>query len=189
MAAIAKERGVRLRMPMMDTHDQITPIPNENHQTILSERYHIAHQLIGTIYMPDHSVHWTLVTPNTHTSWNQRDIHSSNEALTQGLTHAIDALAEHDAIDQNKALAEKSQLVVHPIASLGELQKLLDYLKHIAMITQVQVDHVDGANVELSLSLQGNMQHLSRRLHQDGHLRLDPMHLMRHHITYTWQST
>ena len=167
LRAAFDERGVSMRLPLMDLEDSLVLGPNILWQRVVprimaaSERYGTGHVLVGR--------HVELTDGRLLTDWlyvessesGQR--HTTSSAQTEGrdpvsITReaanlVVDAMAQRYAINLNEASRQaRLTVAVEGVYSFRDYQHVVALLKEITLLDDVRVMGIDGQRLRLNVS-------------------------------------
>jgi len=167
----AKQRGVPIVFPLMDLEDQsrarFTDIWGGffDHVLQASERYKTQAVLIGRLNRSASggwSSRWQLQVGGTPSAWTD-----SRQELTQlaqqGIDDTADILASRFTIAGGSATGHGMvSIEITGLNSLADYARVSTYLKALSPVLDLQVNRVDGPNLQCDLRLNGSLQDLNR---------------------------
>lgn len=191
------ERGIALTLPLLDLEDMakinaanIRQLDLEAISTA-SNRYDAPLQLVGKIKRsmdPNEtavSIDWYLIQ-----DFSRRHFSTSGAtmamALRTGLDEGIDTVARRYARRSASRDGEVAPVVltVYDVKDINTYSSLLEYLRHVAIVQQVDIKHIGKEDVTLQMSVVGGRLGLVKSLADDEKLRplreggaLDPQNL------------
>lgn len=193
MKQSAKKYGLPLIFPAMDMAD-ISQVSVEN---VLSAslpalkkagmRYKPDAFLIGQVNAKDDFFQgqWQLVLDNNQWSWTLSDKSMANMLTT--LLHEISrALAQHYTISLAKVREQWIRLEVTDVAERSDFSSLMQFLKQLTPVEQVQLSKVSGNVVELEVLIRGSIETFQQSATVEQHLNLQSQDPEKNKLVYQW---
>ncbi|MFO8025531.1 DUF2066 domain-containing protein [Thiohalophilus sp.] len=156
----ARLRGLPLRFPLMDLTDRriisVSDVWGNFEDNILqaSDRYDAEAVLVGRVARTASggwSGRWDLYQEGRNQSWNAAG-QAQEEVLVPGINRLADLLAEQFAqIGQNDQ-QEKLRVRVTEVKGLAGFNRVMKYLKDLALVEEVHIEQLEADNLTLILS-------------------------------------
>ena len=189
----AKQRGLPITFPLYDVTDwqqiQLQSIMTPDVQGLqkASARYHANAILIGILKTtPEHhyAVSWTLLVQGDRLHWDLT-ADDPKQLMNNSLDTIMTALADRFATINQAATTTETLLTVTDIQSVDQFAALLQYLKHLTPVKQVNIVAVTPTQVIYRMVFSGDVASLTRAIALDPQLvpaqpqdNLQPNHLM-----------
>lgn len=179
MQSAARQRGVPLIFPDMDTQDQqaigVPDITQDNSARIAaaSQRYKPDATLVGNMVMTTsgtYAARWQLTVGTESASWSTPPGELASVAA-DGVQTAADDYARWFAIAPGANGMNGISVSVTGITTVQAYAKVLAYLGHLTPVKSVQVTRADGRTVYFSLDTQGSVTNLQQAVLLGGLLR------------------
>lgn len=161
----AQDRGLPMVLPILDLVDQskVTaadawgPFPEVIKQA--SKRYAPDTILIGRMEQTETewSGRWLLLLDNEQIRWQSTGAKQS-EALEKGIDGLVDALSARYAVIEGTEQASELTLTVANVHNLSVLAKVMNYLRGLVPVNEVEVVALDSNRAVLELKLAGGRQ-------------------------------
>ena len=167
---VARQRGVPILFPLMDIEDQSQARFSDiwggffDHVIKASARYNPPAILIGRLNRSPSggwSARWYMEVAGKASSWSDSQQQLA-VLLQQGMDDTADYLASRFAVTNGNGSANVVSISVAGIRSLADYARINDYLASLTSIMDVQVEQVNGSEVQYSLQLNGGLQDLTR---------------------------
>jgi hypothetical protein len=168
----ALDRGLPIVLPTMDLNDQrmvsISDVWNReaNLLALASERY--AAQVIlntqVTVLSNGHLlVNWHTIINGVIDSWESRG--ELSYAIQSGVDELTDRLARRftQVVSPNQN-AHIYELSISDVLSYHDYAKVMQYLNSLQYVTSVNVNHVSGSELRLSVGIEGDMAVFDRTI-------------------------
>jgi len=182
-------RGVAMRLPLLDLEDSLVLGPNILWQRVVprilaaSQRYEINHVLVGRHVKLTNGrllTDWLHLESDTYaegdTATVQTETTSYALASEVGVDLAVDAMAERYAVSLNEA-SRQGRLVVaiDGVYSFEDYQHILGLFKGMTLLDEVRVASIAGQRLQLSVSGVGSGDELQRLIGTRSGLSLTPV--------------
>ncbi len=180
----AAERGLPILIPLMDLEDEISidvaDVWGRFVQPIrqASLRYNgdaiLAAQLMqsGDTWQ----TRWLLLHKGRTLSW-ELESDSIEGALTAGIDTTTDQLAEQYAVLEDSLQRNELLILVSNIQQVEDYAHLIDYLKNLTSISDVNVAKVSGSAIQLRVSLIGEQEAMLQLISLNNKLLKESMPL------------
>jgi hypothetical protein len=177
----ADKRGLALILPLMDVQDLNQVSTNTIANMTLpaletaSKRYDSDAMLVGRIMQTDTTVNsqWRLQLGTEQWSW---DIPGTtvDQVLKTVIDNVANTLATRYATVISTTVQTKLSLKVTGVTQQADLLQLMQYIKHLTPVLDVQLAEVAGNVVTLNVSLRGNKQAFTELLALSKLLQVQP---------------
>jgi uncharacterized protein len=176
----ARQRGLPLRLPLMDLTDQSIVTAADVWAGFLdrireaSQRYRPEAILVGRVWLEAGvwQGDWTLLQSEGEQRWRKKDAEAM-QVLFSGVDSATDTLSREFA-RQFYSANDQFQIVVVNIHSLVAWQRLKDYLHGLHGMSRVQIDRLSHNRMLLSIEMAGGQGALDRLVKLGRTLRALP---------------
>ncbi len=177
----AELKGLPVIFPVMDVEDMNHLSAQDSingaltHLTEVEKRYGCDALLIGRVIQDPtkkYITQWKFVQGNDQLDWN-RDGNLLQEILQGAVNQVTAKLASHYAVVMTNQAHHKLVLNVSGMTESDDVMQLMDYLKQLTLITDVQLLKVTGSDVMLSISLRGSKQSFMESVSIEKKLTLD----------------
>ena len=178
------ERGIDLTLPLLDLQDLANISASNIRQldleviTAASRRYEAPLQLVGQIKPKVNeddtsiTIDWYLIQ-----EFSRRHFISSGDsisvALRSGLDESIDTIARRYArrTTSQEGKVTPVTLTVYGVNDINHYAQLLEYLRQLALVTQVDIKHIGSEDVTLQIAVKGGRLALVKLLSNDNELQ------------------
>lgn len=156
----ARLRGVPLHFPLMDLTDRsvisVSDVWGNFKDNILqaSTRYDAEAVLVGRVAKTasgDWSGRWDLYQEGRHRNWNVAG-RTLGEAVVPAINRLADLLAEQFARLGQNDQPEKLRVRVTGVNGLADFNRVMNYLKDLALVKEVSIEQIEANNLTLILS-------------------------------------
>ena len=189
----ARKDGLPAIFPMMDVADvsQVTPEDvSKLSLPILKEaakRYSPDALLIGTLTSEGNvfKSQWQLILGNDQWNWTLTE--GDEEALITHLFSQVSkTLAKHYAEKTVNAPQLLLRLEVSHVAERNDLGQLIQYLKQLTLVQQVQLSEISGDIAQLSVLISGTLVDFQENAAINQHLVLKSQDAGNNKLIYEW---
>lgn len=185
--------GLPLIFPMMDVSDlnHISPqdIIDRTHPVLkeASSRYLPDALLIGHIQesAEGYTSQWQLVVNKDQWTWNISDS-SINHLITSILNQVSQTLAKHYVMNLPNASTLWLKVEVDNISQRNDFAALMQYLKQLPFVQQIQLSQVSGDTVELAILVQGTSEAFQQNVVVSQHLAFQSQDEKEKKLIYKW---
>ncbi len=187
-----KSYGLPLIFPMMDMTDMDKVTVLDVHKPDISllqaagKRYAPDALLIGRIDESDNMFRseWQLVLGGNQWNWI-----ISNEKIDNIIATVLSQVSQTLAKQYVEKIVSPSSLLELEVANVKErddLINLMDYLKKLTQVKQVELAQVSGDTVSLSVEVQGSMSNFEQNPTMNQHLILKSQDTTKNKLVYEW---
>lgn len=165
----ARRRGLPVLLPLLDLADQQAVSERElwggftDSLAGASERYGTRTFLLGRISSRDEAWlgRWTLYDQGRETYFESRD-GDLDQVLDAGIASAANALGERYAVSLSEQAGSRIRVAVEGVNDLADYDRVLDYLRGLTPVQQVDLDLVRGKTMSLRISLNAGLDRLDQ---------------------------
>src|SRR3990167_7389573 len=184
-------RGVPVIFPEMDMTDLNVMTVNDIATMAIptlanaAKRYGSDGMLVGHIVQDaqGYKAEWKLVIGDNQWSWNTKET-SMNDTLTAIADHLADTLGSRYAVLMTDTAQTRVSLKITDVSEADDFLHLMNYLKHLTAVTDVQLVRVSGSDVILDISLRGTADAFMQGISPEK--KLTPVSNDGTLLTYQW---
>jgi len=177
----------------MDMSDISQVSPNDINQFSLpvlqeaGKRYAPDALLVGkmTINQNGCQSQWHLILDDNQWDWMITDKSIAN-TISMLLNQVSQTLSKHYVVKASIAAKSSLTLEVSNIMQHSDLTQLMDYLKQLTPVQNVQLSQVSGDVVQLSLQVRGSLRTFKQHASIGQHLVLKSQDISNNKLTYQW---
>lgn len=168
-----EERGVRLRLPLLDLEDAAALTPEMVWQKVTSRilaasaRYGTQHVLVGRyvqLTSGQQIADWTYLDDDRRDSLQLQGPDAA-PILAGAVDMVVDAMTDRYAIRlEPVSVIERIAVTVRGVETLSDYQSVVSVFKNISVLDGLQVAEVNGDQLRLSISGVGSAESLARLL-------------------------
>ncbi|MDZ7802909.1 DUF2066 domain-containing protein [Thiohalophilus sp.] len=156
----ARLRGLPLRFPLMDLTDRsvisVSDVWGNFEDNILqaSARYDAEAVLVGRVAKTTSggwSGRWNLYQEGRSQNWNAAG-QALEEVIVPGINRLADLLAEQFARLGQNDQHEQLRVRVSDVNGLADFNRVMNYLKDLALVKEVSIEQIEANNLTLMLS-------------------------------------
>lgn len=188
----SKRIGLPLIFPMMDvaemTEINAADVVEMNIPTLktAAKRYEADGLLIGNLETSNNSIQsrWLLVLGDQEWGWK---LDATNpEALASDIATQAATTVVKNYIVKADAPTTQVKLMVMNVNAQQDLGKVLQYLKQVTAVKQLQLSKISGTQVELSLQIAGSLDTFQKNAELNKRLVLKSQDATNNILVYQW---
>lgn len=176
---VSRDRGLPLNFPVLDEVDRAAfgyaDVIREERERALaaSQRYAPRHVLLAHLDRRGQAwfAGWSLLQEDGSVQrWESRG-ETPGSALAGGFTRYADDLATRYALEVSPGWVQATQLRVLGVAALADYARVLEYLQGLELVDSAEPVAVQGDELLLALTYEGEREDLERSIRQGDVLR------------------
>lgn len=178
---LSSVRGVPILWPTMDLKDMNQVSTDSIWQmdlpTIIkaSSRYQVNQILVGRVYQThaDQKWHgqWMLLVGNRHTSLTTTG-KTMEGATNDVISQLANLLSSRYAVGSGSDVSAQINIHITGISGLSDYSDVVNYLKSLNAVTQVNVNNINANSIDVTLDVAGGVDGLNRAVGVDNRLML-----------------